>query len=175
MPARKKGGKLLPNWSWVLLPTVQQSQFTDTRWIWKIFSLWVCFEQLWDPFSLMNYILLSLSAIFSQTLRNWEFSPPDPFHCGSFNLHASSIPFPVRLGGHEVALWWEWRSQSRTDSGFSVQVYILGWLADFFFSTSFTICKKKKRLVAISYVSYIGHSLPWGCGRNSRREIIESS
>lgn len=95
--------------------------------------LWVCFEQLWDPFSLMNYILLSLlSAIFPQTLRNWKFSPPDPFHCGSFNLHASSIPFPVQLGGHGAALWWEWRSQSWTDSGFSVQVYILGWLADFF-------------------------------------------
>lgn len=122
-----------------------QSQFTDTWLIWKIFSLWVCFEQLWDPFSLMNIILLSLlSAIFPQTLRNWEFSPPDPFHCGSFNLHESSITFPVLLGGHGVALWSEWRSQSWTDWGFSVQVYILGWLADFFLAPVLPSVKRRK-------------------------------
>ena len=81
---------------------------------------------------LTNEFHLTFSPICSlssncQELRVFTSSSFSPW---SFNLHESSITFPVLLGGHGVALWSEWRSQSWTDSGFLVQVYILGWLAN---------------------------------------------
>lgn len=79
-----------------------------------------------DPFSLMNYILLSYLQSFLKLSGTESFHLLILFTVDLFNLHASSIPFPVQLGDMGLPCGGSEDPQSWTDSGFSVQVYIPG-------------------------------------------------
>lgn len=137
--------------SWVCISTMGCGARTgiDLR----RFSLRVCFEQLWDPFLLMNNVLLYLiSAISSKTLRDWEHSPPDPFLSGLFNWSNSSIAFPVYIWKRQCIRTVGVETPEQDRFGFVCGAVHPGASDLRLFSTSFLICKKERRLVPTSWV-----------------------